>query len=215
MPVKKKIKKKNLKCATLEKKNGEKYTTCYDAKKAKKAKPKKRRRSTPYLPNDDTDDEEVVKKVPKIRIKKPTVKPNKPIIWKGKTLFSGKMQKGIDLSPGQIIGTFKGKTIYKPINKKQYGKYEDNEMRENDSSNFIPEGMDKYTKKGRAYVKKHYPDGFPRYPDLHGTDLSFNIPDDWEEYEDETPGMLQAVANLQAYTDSAKQKALIEGYMNA
>tara|TARA_R110002073_G_scaffold192969_1_gene352024 strand:+ start:88 stop:399 length:312 start_codon:yes stop_codon:yes gene_type:complete len=57
--MKNKIKKKNLKCATLEKKNGEKYTTCYDAKKAKKAKPKKRRRSTPYLPNDDTDDEDL------------------------------------------------------------------------------------------------------------------------------------------------------------
>ena len=36
MPPKKKIPKKNLKCATLEKKDGEKYTTCYDKEEPKK-----------------------------------------------------------------------------------------------------------------------------------------------------------------------------------
>ena len=134
----KKIKKKNLKCATLKDNNNKPYTTCYDKTKAKKAPAKK----------------------------KPAKK--KPLLNK----------YGIDITPGQKIGTYKGKTIYKPTNKEEYQKYSDDAWRAETDSSYFPKGIKPHTRKALQYEAK-YPR--PDYPDLFGTDLSFNVPDEWDD----------------------------------
>ena len=73
MPPKKKIPKKNLKCATLETKKGEKYTTCYDKKKTPADKKK-------IKFNVKKAETKPVKKKIKFNVKKPAVK--KPAVKK-------------------------------------------------------------------------------------------------------------------------------------
>ena len=80
MPPKKKIPKKNLKCATLETKKGEKYTTCYDKKKTPADKKKTPADKKKIKFNVKKAETKPVKKKIKFNVKKPAVK--KPAVKK-------------------------------------------------------------------------------------------------------------------------------------